>query len=135
MRQYLSNTGLKAIITLPNNVLYGSGVTINFLVIQKGYTGDILLINSNDDKLYDSTKAIKNITSTGIKKIKSIYDNFEMIEGISCIKSRKELFGDGTRPIQLQQYFYVEKKKTYRSIKDIDNDIQNVMNELISINK
>ena len=58
-----------------------------------------------------------------------------MIEGVSCIKSRKELFGDGTRPIQLQQYFYVEKKKIYRSIKDIDNDIQNIMNELISINK
>lgn len=135
LRQYLSNTGLKAIITLPNNVLYGSGVTINLLVIQKGYTGDILLINSNDDKLYDSTKAIKNITSIGIKKIKSIYDNFEVIEGVSCIKSRKKLFGDGTRPIQLQQYFYVEKKKIYRSIKDIDNDIQNIMNELISINK
>ena len=135
LRQYLSNTGLKAIIALPSNVLYGSGVTINLLVIQKEYTGDILLINSNNDKLYDSTKAIKNITSTGIKKIKSIYDNFEVIEGVSCIKSRKELFGDGARPIQLQQYFYVEKKKTYRSIKDIDNDIQNIMNELISINK
>lgn len=135
LRQDLSTAGLKAIITLPSNILYGSGIPLNLLVIQKGYTGDILLINLNDDKLYDSTKAIKNITSAGIKKIKSIYDNFEVIEGVSCIKSRKELFSDGTRPIQLQQYFYVEKKKTYRSIKDIDNDIQNIMNELISINK
>jgi hypothetical protein len=135
LRRGIAKIGLKAIILLPNNILYKSSLPINLFIIEKGYQGNILIINGNQSQFYYSSKSFKNIESFSIDKMVSIYKNFEEIEGQSFIIDPNDLFGDGTKLVNLQKYFIDSKNKKHRKIEVIDNDINNVICDLRNINR
>jgi hypothetical protein len=115
--------------------LYKSSLPINLFIIEKGYQGNILIINGNQSQFYYSSKSFKNIESFSIDKMVSIYKNFEEIEGQSFIIDPNDLFGDGTKLVNLQKYFIDSKNKKHRKIEVIDNDINNVICDLRNINR
>ncbi len=134
MRRRLSSMGIKAIIMLPNNVLYGTAIPINLFVIQKNYTGDIMLINPTDD-MFDSTKLSRTIKNDAIELIAETIEESKVIEGYSYLIDPNELFGDGSNPVSLQKYFMVNEKKSHRNIEEIDEDIVKVIEKIYSLNK
>ena len=135
LRKDLSTSGVKAIISLPNNIMYGTTIPMNLLVVEKGYSGEVIIIKAEDEGFYESTRIMRNINKSGIERILSVYKNFEVIEGFSHIVSPTELFGDGSDPVQLQKFFFVEEKKNHRKIDEIDNDISDIMSKLVNLNK
>lgn len=134
LRKRLSSVGLKAIIMLPNNVLYGTSIPINLFVIQKNYKGKIMIIDPTEE-MFDSTKLSKVIKDEAIDLIVETIEKNKAIEGYSFLINPDELFGDGNNPVSLQKYFIVVEQKTYRSVKEIDSDISSVVEELLSLNK
>lgn len=135
LRKDLSTSGVKAIISLPNNIMYGTTIPMNLLVVEKGYSGEVIIIKAEDEGFYESTRIMRNITQFGIANIFKVYKNFEQVEGFSHIVLPTELFGDGSDPVQLQKFFFVEEKKNHRKIDEIDNDISDIMSKLANLNK
>ena len=134
LRKSLVDIGLKAIVALPNNVIYGTAVPINLFVIQKGYSGNVLLINASED-MFESTKILRVIKEKNSDFISKLIDNSEEIAGVSLSVDSQKLFGDGTNPVFIQKFFDVVEEKVYRHIKEIDKEIDEVLKEIILLNK
>ena len=95
VRKLIANKYLQAVIQLPN-MYYGTNVSVVALVLTKEKTTDnVMFIDISTNNYFNfvdkSNRTVTNLTDAGITKVKEIYQNSEVIEGISKMVSVNEI--------------------------------------------
>ncbi len=90
-KQLIDENLLKAVIGLPANLFFGTGIPASILVFDKnkGKNTDVLFIDSSNE--YESGKNQNRLRTEDIQKIYATYKNWEEIEKYSHIASLDEI--------------------------------------------
>lgn len=90
-KQLIKGNLLKAVIGLPANLFFGTGIPASILVFDKnkGATTDVLFIDASSD--YESGKNQNQLRSEDIAKIYDTYHNWQAIDKYSHIATLEEI--------------------------------------------
>ncbi|RYC51861.1 type I restriction-modification system subunit M [Flagellimonas olearia] len=90
-KQLIDENLLKAVIGLPANLFYGTGIPATILIFDKnkGDNSDVLFIDASNE--YDSGKNQNILNEKNIEKIIATYKNWETIDKYSHVATREEL--------------------------------------------
>nr|WP_293304525.1 type I restriction-modification system subunit M [Allomuricauda sp.] len=90
-KQLIDENLLKAVIGLPANLFYGTGIPATILIFDKnkGNNTDVLFIDASNE--YDSGKNQNILNENNIEKIVATYKNWETIDKYSHIATKQEL--------------------------------------------
>jgi hypothetical protein len=142
-RQKLVREGLKAVISLP--ALWGfSAINTNFLVLEKGYKGDIEFIDvsnnipKDDRRRLEISKLIANLYNKDSNdsklivnvKREEITDNCLLIPGLYNGALEKTMYADG-----VSRSFVKEDGRATNSVNSLDRRIREVKKEVAKLNK
>ncbi|WP_070137973.1 type I restriction-modification system subunit M [Crocinitomix algicola] len=90
-KQLIEENLLKAVIGLPANLFFGTGIPASILIFDKdkGDNTDVLFIDASNE--YESGKNQNQLRETDIEKIFNTYHNWEEIEKYSHIATLEEI--------------------------------------------
>ncbi|MEC3966469.1 type I restriction-modification system subunit M [Flagellimonas halotolerans] len=90
-KQLIEENLLKAVIGLPANLFYGTGIPATILIFDKnkGNNTDVLFIDASNE--YDSGKNQNILNEKNIEKIITTYKNWETIDKYSHVATKEEL--------------------------------------------
>lgn len=129
VRTKLTESGLRGIVFLPNDLLPGTSVPINMIIIEKGYDGPIQFIDARNIPC-DGGLRSKSISKPSLLKISEAFKNRADESGFSKFCGRKEILEGVDSNWNPNQHFIVEDTEKHRSVEEIDKDIQNALIEL-----
>ncbi|MGL5417278.1 MAG: N-6 DNA methylase [Clostridium sp.] len=124
---------IEAVIALPSNMLYGTGIKINLLIFNK---------NKNEEKIFfidvskmiEGNKRLTIIENEIIEKVAKIYKEKIEIEGISRNVPKKEV-EENNFNLSVQKYIRVKVQEEEEDINEINNEMKKLEKELIEIQK
>lgn len=90
-KQLIEENLLKAVIGLPANLFFGTGIPACILIFDKnrGTTTDVLFIDASNE--FDSAKKQNKLSPDNIDKIYGTYSNWETIDKYSYIATLEEI--------------------------------------------
>jgi len=122
---------LDAVIGLPANLFFGTGIPATILVFKKNRTNnDILFIDASRE--FDKAKNQNNLTDELIEKILDTYQNRREIEKYSHIATIEEI-QENEYNLNIPRYIDTFEEEAPVDIEATKKNIQKVENELVSI--
>ena len=124
-KMLVENGYLKAVIALPVN-WFGTGITINLLVLSKTLDNQVLFFNGHSakfSKYVEKTNGrMAEITQEGLDKILDVYHNCGNVEGLSVCISRDEI---KAKNYDLMPAVYAKEKMKEETvtIEEIDEEL------------
>ena len=89
-RQFIEENLLEAVIGLPKNLFFGTGIPAAILIFNKGKTTkDVIFIDASRE--YESGKNQNKLTKENINKIVGAYNNWETIDKYSYVATYEEI--------------------------------------------
>lgn len=136
VRNLLTNKYLNAIIYLPSLYYSSNSYTIVLILKKQRDNKNILFIDASTNNFFEfskkTNKSVTNLTNEAINKIKQIYDDNLIIDGISnlvdikTIKENKYIFS-------VSKYIKNSKEKNFISNKEIDERLNFLYSEVKKI--
>ncbi|WP_223550528.1 type I restriction-modification system subunit M [Aestuariivivens sp. NBU2969] len=135
-KQLIDENLLKAVIGLPANLFFGTGIPATILVFDKnkGNNTDILFIDASNE--YESAKNQNKLSEANIDKIFSTYKNWETIDKYSYVATLEEI-QENDYNLNIPRYVDtfeeeepVDIKATQEKIKAIKQQIEEVEKKL-----
>ena len=127
---------MNTVIQLPN-LYYGSGIATIVLILEKNkQTDEVLFVDASTNDHFPffnkSSKSATNLTESGIDKIKEIYEERKVEEGISNVATTK-IIEENDFLLTLVKYVKVKNERKVISNKDIDQRLRELYKELKEI--
>lgn len=111
-RRLIEENLIHSVISLPSNMMYGTALSINLLVIKKGRdTDDILFIDATDKG--KTLKRLKVLEEKTIEEISVTFNEFKEEKGFSKLINREEILKNSGN---LNARRYVERNKEREEI-------------------
>ena len=135
-KQLIDENLLKAVIGLPANLFFGTGIPATILVFDKnkGDNTDVLFIDASNE--YESAKNQNKLSKANIDKIFSTYKNWETVDKYSYVASLEDI-KENDYNLNIPRYVDtfeeeepVDIKATQHEIKDIKDQIESVEKKL-----
>lgn len=119
-RELVENNYIKAIIGLPENMFFGTRISVIIMILSKKRTSEgVLFIDAS--KEYKSKRKINIFTEENQKNILDIYDKRESRKGYSYVASKKEI-ADNDYDLTIRKYIKEEiEKKEVDILETISN--------------
>lgn len=136
IRKFLIQQSIEAVIQLPSNIFFGTGIETIILVMRKTKQNDkILLINASQMFVKDKINGKKKnkLSSKNIDDILDVVKNNKEIENVSKIVSLQEI-EDNDWDLAPSKYTKVEKEELI-DIKQIDSQIKELNLKNIELQK
>ena len=135
-QQLIDENLLKAVIGLPANLFFGTGIPATILVFDKnkGDNTDVLFIDASNE--FDNAKNQNKLSKANIKKIFDTYKNWETIDKYSYVAKLDEII-ENDYNLNIPRYVDtfeeeepVDIKATQEEIKAIKQHIESVEQKL-----
>ncbi len=136
IRKEIVKNNLNTVIQLPN-LYYGSGIATIVLILEKNKrTDDVLFVDASTNEYFPffdkSSKPVTNLMESGIDKIKEIYEERSVEEGVSNVATIKAI-EENDFLLTLVKYVKIKSKRKVISNKDIDKRLRELYKELKEI--
>lgn len=126
---------LDAVIGLPANLFYGTGIPACILVFKKGRVDtDVLFIDASGDGNYEKGKNQNILRDCDIEKIVHTYSNREVVEKYSYKAERKEI-EENDYNLNIPRYVDTFEEEELIDIDEVKSNIAKIESELIDVQK
>lgn len=134
--QLIKENYLKAVIGLPSNLFFGTGIPASILIFDKnkGDNTDVIFIDASND--FDNSKNQNLLRLEDIDKIYNTYHNWETIEKYSYVATLEEI-ADNDYNLNIPRYVDTFEQEepvdiiaTQKSILNIKKQIEEVENQM-----
>jgi type I restriction enzyme M protein len=124
---------LDAVIGLPANLFYGTGIPACILVFRTGRTrDDVLFIDASGEGNYEKGKNQNILRPCDIDKIVATYDARETIEKYSYLASRKDI-ADNDYNLNIPRYVDTFEEEELVDIDEVKQNIAAIEAELAQV--
>lgn len=134
-RKTILSEGLKAIVYLPSGMRTTTALPFNAVLLEKGYKGPVTFVDARESGSMDNK--IQRVFDE--KTIGAIVDAVisGSVSGIvpSRMVDRESLMLDEEAALNPNDFFAKKIEREFRSVSDIDADIESTMNEMMSVLK
>lgn len=135
-KKLLTDGNIDAVIGLPANLFYSTGIPVCILVMKKcKKNDDILFINASSDKNFKKGKRQNTLRDSDVKKIVETYQYRKNIERYSRCVSISEI-QDNNYNLNISRYVSTAKeeapidlKEVHKQLADIDRKIEDARNK------
>ncbi len=127
-QKFIEENLLEAVIGLPANLFFGTGIPAAILIFNKGKThGDVLFIDASRD--YKDAKNQNVLTDEHVDKIVATYRAFETVEKYAYRATAQEL-ADNDFNLNIPRYVDTFEEETEIDLKAVKKEINQLEKEL-----
>lgn len=124
---------LDAVIGLPANLFYGTGIPACILVFKKNRTTkDVLFIDASGEGNFEKGKNQNILRSCDIEKIVTTYKNKEVIDKYSYLASYEDI-KENDYNLNIPRYVDTFEEEEMVDIEEVKKNIANIENELAEV--
>lgn len=132
-RALVDSNLLDAVIGLPANLFYGTGIPACILVFRTGRTrDDVLFIDASGEGNYEKGKNQNILRPCDIEKIVTTYEARETIEKYSYVASRKDI-ADNDYNLNIPRYVDTFEEEELVDIDEVKRNIATIEAELAQV--
>ncbi len=140
-QQTIEENILEAVIGLPSNLFFGTGIPAAILIFRKGRnTNNVLFIDASSDKYYDSGKNQNKLTDFGIDEVVKMYRKFkagELNEGVAEEKfayvATREEIAENDYNLNIPRYVDTYEEEEEIDIVAVQKEIDSLEAELSEV--
>ncbi len=130
-RQFIEENLLEAVIGLPQNLFFGTGIPAAILIFNKGKTTkDVLFIDASRE--YDTGKNQNKLTSDNIDKIVNTYVSGETIDKYSYRATYDEIV-ENDYNLNIPRYVDTFEEEEEVDISAVQEEINSLESELVQV--
>ncbi|WP_294170226.1 type I restriction-modification system subunit M [uncultured Clostridium sp.] len=134
-KQIIDLNLLDAVIGLPENLFYGTGIPAVILLFKKNRTrNEILFIDASGDSHYEKGKNQNKLREEDLKEIERVYDNYETVDKYSYVASIEEI-KDNDYNLNIPRYVDTFEEEEMVDMDDVAQNILNIKAELEEVEK
>lgn len=124
---------LEAVIGLPANLFYGTGIPAAILLFNKGKThGDVLFIDASRD--YEDAKNKNRLTDAYLDKIVATYTAFESVDKYAYRATAQEI-ADNDYNLNIPRYVDTFEEEAEIDLTAVKKEIARIEDELVTVRK
>jgi len=132
-RKLIEENLLEAVIGLPANLFFGTGIPTAILIFNKGKsTGDVLFIDASRE--YDDGKNQNHLADSHLDKIVETYRAFESIDKYAYRATAREI-ADNDFNLNIPRYVDTFEEEEEIDLKAVRKEIQTLETELADVRK
>lgn len=132
-QKFIEENLIDTIITLPNNMMFGTAIPVNLIIFNKAKKEkDILFIDVAKEVMVN--KVLTTLTDEEIEKIVNVYKERLDIKGFSRNVSIEEIKSNNFN-LSIQRYIELEDEKEILNIRDIVIEFEDLTEKLQGIQK
>ncbi|QUH18956.1 type I restriction-modification system subunit M [Alkaliphilus sp. B6464] len=121
---------LDAVIGLPSNLFFGTGIPASILIFKKGRTTrDVLFIDASTEGNYEKGKNQNNLREEDIQKIVETYDKYESIDKYSYMAKYEEI-KENDYNLNIPRYVDTFEEEEPVDMEAVKENISNIQAEL-----
>lgn len=126
---------LDAVIGLPSNLFYGTGIPVCILIFKTNRKNDdVLFIDASGEENYEKGKNQNILREQDIKKILQTYKERKTIEKYSYLATRKEI-AENEYNLNIPRYVDTFQEEEIIDIESVKANISNIESELKTVQK
>jgi len=130
-QKFIEENLLEAVIGLPANLFFGTGIPAAILIFNKGKThGDVLFIDASRD--YKDAKNQNVLTDEHLDKIVAAYRAFENVDKYAYRATPQEL-ADNDFNLNIPRYVDTFEEEAEIDLKEVKKEITNLEKELTAV--
>lgn len=128
--ELLKQNLLDAVIGLPENLFFGTGIPAVILIFKKNRDKkDVLFIDASSDEYYEKSKNQNVLRERDLEKIQNTYENYETIDKYSYVASFDEI-EENEFNLNIPRYVDTFEEEDIVDMDEVKQNIQNIKNEL-----
>lgn len=132
-KQIIDMNFLDAVIGLPDNLFFGTGIPATILVLRKNRgRKNVLFIDASGENNYEKGKNQNILREEDIQKIIDNYDNYKPINKFSYLASLEEI-KDNDYNLNISRYIDTFEEEEPVDIKKVQNNILDIKKQLIEV--
>ena len=121
---------LDAVIGLPENLFFGTGIPAVILIFKKNRTReDVLFIDASGEAHYEKGKNQNKLREQDLELIEKTYNNYETIEKYSYVATRKEI-EENEYNLNIPRYVDTFEEEDLVDMKEVAQNISRIKTEL-----
>ncbi len=124
---------LDAVIGLPANLFYGTGIPACILVFKQNRDRkDILFIDASGDEYYEKGKNQNKLREEDIQRIVDAYENYDDVEKFAYVASIDEVKGNDYN-LNIPRYVDTFEEEELVDMEEVAKNIASIKKELVEI--
>lgn len=129
-KQIIDMNLLDAVIGLPSNLFFGTGIPACIMIFRQNRNKDeVLFIDSSGDDYYEKDKNQNKLREEDIARIVDTYESYEDIERFAYIATKKEL-EENDYNLNIPRYVDIFEEEEVVDIKKVAKDIECIKLEI-----
>jgi len=132
-KQIIDLNLLDAVIGLPSNLFFGTGIPACILVFKQNRNiKDVLFIDSSGDGYYEKGKNQNKLREDDIKRIVEAYDKYETIDKFSYVANYDEI-KENDYNLNIPRYVDTFEEEEMVDMEKVAENIKNIKSELVEV--
>lgn len=124
---------LDAVIGLPSNLFFGTGIPACVLVFkQNRESDDVLFIDASGDEFYEKGKNQNKLREEDIQRIVDAYDKFETVEKFAYVATRDEI-KENDYNLNIPRYVDTFEEEEMVDMDEVAENISSIKSELAEV--
>ncbi|WP_411680222.1 type I restriction-modification system subunit M [Clostridium thailandense] len=134
-QQILELNLLDAVIGLPENLFFGTGIPAVILIFKKNRRrNDVLFIDASGEGHYEKGKNQNKLREEDLKEIERVYDSYETIDKYSYVASLEEIKENDCN-LNIPRYVDTFEEEEMIDMDEVAKNITNIKLELAEVEK
>ena len=132
-KQILEHNLLDAVIGLPENLFFGTGIPAVVLIFKKNRNrDDILFIDASGESHYEKGKNQNKLREEDLQKIEKVYENYETVDKYSYVASAEEI-KDNDYNLNIPRYVDTFEEEEMVDLDVVAQNISNIKAEIAEV--
>ncbi|MBB6713402.1 type I restriction-modification system subunit M [Clostridium gasigenes] len=134
-KEILERNCLDAVIGLPENLFFGTGIPAVVLIFKKSRKRkDVLFIDASGEGHYEKGKNQNKLREIDLNDIETVYNNYETIDKYSYVASLKEI-KENDYNLNIPRYVDTFEEEEMVDMETVAKNIVNIKKELEDVEK
>jgi len=130
-KQFIQENLLEAVVGLPANLFFGTGIPAAILIFNKGKTqGDVLFIDASRE--YEDAKNQNRLTEAHLDKIVATYRTFETVDKYAYRATAQEI-ADNDYNLNIPRYVDTFEEEAEIDLDAVKTEIDRLEGELTTV--
>ena len=132
-KQILEHNLLDAVIGLPENLFFGTGIPAVVLIFKKNRNrDDILFIDASGESHYEKGKNQNKLREEDLQKIEKVYENYETVDKYSYVASAEEI-KDNDYNLNIPRYVDTFEEEEMVDLDVVAQNISNIKSQIAEV--
>ena len=124
---------LEAVIGLPSNLFFGTGIPACVLVFKQNRNReDVLIIDASGDGLFEKGKNQNKLREEDIQRIVDTYEKYQSVEKFACVATRDEI-KENDYNLNIPRYVDTFEEESFVDMEEVAGNIANIKAEISEV--